>query len=218
MPVGDAARVAGGAAGVTDRGGRALVEWLADGSRPGLGEDLLDRDRPLAEGGAVTTDDDEALDRRQPVGDRGELVDQQLVDQEEAVLGVVDDEGDLVGEEPDVDGVQHRPHAGHGEVGGEMIGVVPAVGADDVTLGDAESFEADRQPIGALGDLGKGETGTRTVDRVGGDETAWVDGATVVVDQPRRQRHRRHRALHLRQSPLVPWPDHRRAAVAPART
>ena len=205
VPVGDAARIAGGAAGVTDRGGRGLVERLPRRHRAGLGEDLLDRDRALAEGGAVAADDDEALDRRQLVGEGGEQVDQQLVDEEEAIFGVVDDEGDLVGEEPDVHRVQHRAHAGDGEVGGEVVGVVPAEGADDVAVADPEPFEADGQSVGALGDLGVGEGRARAVGGVSGDEAARVDGATVVIDQPRGQRHRRHRALHLRLSPLVPW-------------
>ena len=55
------------------------------------------------------------------------------VDDDDLVLGVIDDEGQLFGEEPDVEGVQDRAHAGNGDVRLHVRLVVPHEGGDPVT-------------------------------------------------------------------------------------
>ena len=65
-----------------------------------------------------------------------------------AVLGVVDDVGQLLGREPDVERVQHGPHAGDGEIGLEVALVVPAEGADAVARLDAEPGQGGGQLLG----------------------------------------------------------------------
>ena len=61
-------------------------------------------------------DDDDVLHRRERGGDL--LVERQerAVDEDHLVLGVVDDVGQLIGEQPDVEGVQDPPGARRGEV------------------------------------------------------------------------------------------------------
>ena len=63
--------------------------------------------------------------------------------------GVVDDVGELVGEKPYVQGVQHGPHRGDGEVGLEVLLVIEAERRHPVAPGDAETLEAGRKPLGA---------------------------------------------------------------------
>ena len=55
----------------------------------------------------------------------GQQRDQRRVDDDHPVLGVVGDVDELLGEEPDVERVQHRAHARHREVGHQVLGVVP---------------------------------------------------------------------------------------------
>ena len=87
---------------------------------------------------------------------------------------MVDDVGQLVGREPDVERVEHRPHAGDGEIGLEVSLVVPAEGPHPVTLLDAEAGQGRSQLLGPGGHLGEG----------GGAVPALLDGydGTVAVD------------------------------------
>ena len=55
---------------------------------------------------------------------------QRPVDEDHLVLGVVDDVGELLGEQPDVERVQHPAAARRGEVELEVAGGVPAEGGD----------------------------------------------------------------------------------------
>ena len=56
-----------------------------------------------------------------------------------AILGVVDDVGDLVGEQARIDGVTDRADAGDAVVQLEMAVVVPGERRDALALADAES-------------------------------------------------------------------------------
>ena len=69
-----------------------------------------------------------------------------VVDEDHRVLGVVRDERDLFGEEADVQGVEHRAHAGDGEVELEMAVVVPREGGDAVAGPHAEAVERRGEP------------------------------------------------------------------------
>ena len=70
--------------------------------------------------------------------DRGQQVE---VDEQELVLGVIDDVDDLLGEQARVDGVADRTHAGDAVIQLEMPVAVPGQGADAVARLDAQRRE-----------------------------------------------------------------------------
>ena len=122
-----------------------------------------------------------------------------------AVLGVVDDVGQLLGREPDVQRVQHRPHAGDGEVGLQVALVVPAEGADPVALLDAEAGQGRRQLLGPGGHLGEG--GRAVPARLDGDDGAvavhLLPVAQDVADQERGVLHGAFHAPSMTSAPLA---------------
>ena len=67
---------------------------------------------------------------------------QGVVDDDDLVLGVVGDVDQLLGEQPDVERVQHRAHRRDREVGLEVLGVVPHEGRDPLVAVDAEVAQA----------------------------------------------------------------------------
>ena len=69
---------------------------------------------------------------------------------------MVDDVGELLVEQADVERVQHRPDARDREVELEVALVVPGERPDPVALLDAEPAERAREPVDPLGDLGEG--------------------------------------------------------------
>ena len=82
---------------------------------------------------------------------RGQERQQRGVDDDDVVLGVVGDVDQLLGGEPDVEGVQHGAHGGHREVGLEVLGVVPHEGRHPLVAVDAEVVA---QRVGELGGAG----------------------------------------------------------------
>ena len=81
---------------------------------------------------------------------------QRPVDEDHLVLGVVDDVGELLGEQPDVERVQHPPGARRGEVQLEVAGGVPAERGHPAVGGDAEGVEHAAEAAGAVGPLAVG--------------------------------------------------------------
>ena len=79
---------------------------------------------------------------------------QRVVDEDDLVLGVVDDVGQLLLEQADVERVQHRAGAGHREVQLEVALVVPGERADAVARLHAEPAERAREAVDAIGQLG----------------------------------------------------------------
>jgi hypothetical protein len=63
---------------------------------------------------------------------------------------VVGDEHQLLGEQADVQGVQYGAHRGDGEVGGQMLGVVPHERADTLISCDTQAAERVSQLRGVL--------------------------------------------------------------------
>ncbi len=86
-------------------------------------------------------------------GELGQRRREGVVDEDHPVLGVVDDVGDLVGEQADVDRVQDGAEARHAEVELEVALAVPAEGRHPVALLDAEPLEDAAEALDALGDL-----------------------------------------------------------------
>ena len=130
------------AGGVAERAGRVFIEagpgvvagfgrqQVFVAAQPGqvrLGRQVLaaSQEHPFFHGGAHGG---QALDQRQ----KGEVEEQQ------PVLGVVDDEHQLLGKQPRVDGVAHRPDAGHAVVQLKMPVGVPGQGTHPVAVFDAE--------------------------------------------------------------------------------
>ena len=93
------------------------------------------------------------LERRQQRGQQGE---QRAVDEDHLVVGVVDDVRELLGEEPDVQRVQHPPGARGGEVQLEVAGRVPGERGHPPVGGDAERVEGAAEAPRALRPVGVG--------------------------------------------------------------
>jgi len=155
MRVEHALGVAGRAARVAERRGLALLHLgIVILARARLGEQVLvaQRVRQLA---AV------AVAHHHVVGDAvergGKLLQhrhERVVDEDDLVLRVVDDVRELLGEEADVQGVQHRAHAGDGEVQLEVLLVVPGEGGHAIALLHAKTVKHACQPIDAVRQAG----------------------------------------------------------------
>ena len=114
--------------------------------------------------GRVGPGDDDVGDGLEVRQLRRQQPDQRVVDDDDPVLGVVGDVDELLGEEPDVEGVEHRAHRRDREVGLEVLDVVPLEGRDPLVAGDAEPTE----PVGQLGGAAT-QLGVRPgADAVGG--------------------------------------------------
>src|SRR5262249_26023986 len=128
--------------------------------------------------------DDERLDRGQLAGDPGQQRDQGVVHDDDPVPGVVDDLGHLGAGQPDVERVQYRTHAGHPEVGLEVLLVVPAERPDRVVRPDPEPGQ---RPLGVAGPAGAGPGPRHAL-------AAWVHPGTVLHDRADRELVVLHRA------------------------
>ncbi len=120
---------------------------------------------------------------RERLEDRHERV----VDEHHHVLRVIDDVGDLVGEQAHVDGVQNGAHARHGEVGLEVLGRVPRERRDAVAGPHAELLEPAAETVGAIDEIGVGDLRAPTVAHPD-DLGARVDRSHALEDQLQRQR------------------------------
>ena len=87
---------------------------------------------------------------------RGEQAEQRTVDEDHLVVGMVDDVGELLGEQPDVERVQDAPGARGGEVELEVAGGVPGEGGNTAVGGDAETVEYTTEFAGARRPLAVG--------------------------------------------------------------
>ena len=76
-----------------------------------------------------------------------EHLQQRFVDHDRPILGVGDDEAQLVAVQPRVERVQHRSHRGHREVHLEMLGLIPHQRGHGVAGLDAEAGQR-RSPAG----------------------------------------------------------------------
>jgi hypothetical protein len=74
---------------------------------------------------------------------------QRTVDEDHLVVGVVDDVGELLGEQADVEGVQDSPRARRGEVELEVAGGVPGERGHAPVGGDPEIVEHPAELAGA---------------------------------------------------------------------
>jgi hypothetical protein len=136
--------------------------------------------RPAAPPGLVVDRavDDDVFDRRQVGQQPAERLGQRVVDDDDPVVGVRRDIDDLRREEPDVEGVQHRAHRRHREIGDEVLGVVPHERRDPLVAGDAQAAQRVRELGGLLADLGEGRCAS-TLSGPRDDLLLGVDGGAV---------------------------------------
>ena len=120
---------------------------------------------------------------------------QRVVDDDDLVLGVVGDVHQLLGEEPDVERVQHGLHRRDGEVALEVLLVVPLERRDPVTVRDTESGQGVRQLTRALADLAE-RGAPRPVAEVRHHLAVTVHGEPVPEQHRQAEGDVLHGALH----------------------
>ena len=155
MGVDDTLRVAGGAARVT-HARRTVFVVDAELDRVGSGEQLLVVEQFVAVevGGDVAfavVHHHQVLQPFERRQQRGEQAEQRAVDEDHLVVGVVDDVGELLGEQADVERVQDPAGARRREVQLEVAGGVPRERADAPVGGDSQVVEDATELAGAGG-------------------------------------------------------------------
>ena len=156
VAVDDALRVAGRAARVAHGRRRPLVDLgVVEAARLGGQQLLVGQDVGTQGAGVALADDHEVLDGLELGRHPGQEGDEGGVDEDHPVLGVVGDVGQLLGEQPEVQRVEHGAHRGDGQVGLEVLLGVPGEGGDPVALPDAEAGQGRGQPVGPVGHLGE---------------------------------------------------------------
>ena len=188
-------RVAGRARGVADARRRVLIE-AGPAVVAVLGLDQLLEAQQVRHAGlrrhvGAIRHRDEVAHRRQL---RGELLDQRQeaqVETQHLVLGVVDDPGDLLREQPRVDGVAHQARAGRGVIDLEMAVAVPGQRADTVTRLATQPGQGLRQLAGAQFGVDPGVAMHVALDALGDDL-----GVAMVTRRVRDQRRDQQRHLH----------------------
>ena len=146
--------VAGRAARVAEAGGGALVELGVVEARLVVGEQVLVADHVRQRARVAVADDDVVLDRLEARRDLLEHRHQRVVDEDDLVLGVVDDVAELLLEQADVERVQHRARAGHAHVDLEVLLRVPHEGRDPIAVLDAQLLQRLAEPVDAVADRG----------------------------------------------------------------
>ena len=208
MRVDDTLRVAGRAARVAHRRGGAFVDLRVRDTGL-LGREQLVvaehlRAVALERGGVGVAHDHVVLHARQVRRELRQRRHQRAVDDDDLVFRVVHDVGELVGEQADVERVEHAAHAGNGEVRLEMLLGVPREGRDPITRLDAEAAQRPRQLVDPVGHLReRGAAARVALER---DHLAVaVDRAPVAEDHPDGEGKVLHRRQHrdLRASPAV---------------
>ncbi len=183
MGIEHALGIAGGAGGVAEPGGGALVEIGPNKVVVDLADPILVGDGVLELGrrhvGRVG-EDDIALDRRQAIDDRLKQRHEGEIDEGDLVFCVIHDPGDLLGEQPRIDGVIDRPGAGDAVPAFEMAIAVPGEGRDAI----AELHSLALQPFGdlerALPNSAVVGGMHRPFDRARGDLLLWeLDGGEI---------------------------------------
>ncbi len=200
MAVDDAFGQVGRAARVAHRGCRRLLE-RGPGIPGALGvQQLLVVDRARQAAAIAVAEHNQVLYCRQLADDRRQDWREARIDEQHGVLRVVDDVADLLVGKADVDGVQHRAHARHGEVRLLVLLGVPGEGRHPVALANAEVPQAGRQLLGPLRE--RGEADPARAAGVGGDHGAvGVVGPSMLEDVADGEREVRHSAAHLPKSP-----------------
>ena len=147
-------------------------------------------------------DDEEVGHVRKGSGDLADQWDQRTVDDDHPVVGVVHHEGQLFGEQTDVERVEHRAHRRDGKVGLEVLGVVPTEGGDPLITVDPDAPKGVGEAPGVRRDVGirgafQGEApGVRVKGGQGLHHRVPVDGLPAAENGGDGERVVLHRASH----------------------
>ena len=114
------------------------------------GHQRLVRERLAKTGHRSRADHDHLLDARALIDHRREQWRERVVDDDHAILRVIDDLRQLRRWQPEVEGVQHRSHAGDGEVRLEVLLVVPAERGHAIAGDDPERAQRAGQAVDPL--------------------------------------------------------------------
>jgi len=118
------------------------------------------------------------------------------VEEQHLVLGVVDNVGELVGEEPRVDGVAHGADAGDRVIGLEVAMVVPGDRRHPVAEPDTETHQRLRELLGARLGIGIGKAMERAFRRARDDLGIGVIARRVADQRLDQQRPIHHQPTH----------------------
>ena len=129
-------------------------------------------------------DRDILLDQRQVFLDAPDGVDELLAHHQGDGVGVVDDVGDLVRVEPEVQGDGHAPDLAEGEVALQVLVAVQHEERDLVTLPNPHVLEGVGQAVDPAVELPIGEAGIAEDDRLLVGELAGVSGYQLPQKQP----------------------------------
>ena len=150
----DALGIAGRTARVAEPGGGTIVELGVVEPFGLLPQKLLVAECVRERSRFAVAHDHVVLDRLEPRRDLLEQRHQRVVYQDDLVLGVVGDIGELLLEQADVEGVEHRAHAGDAHVRLQVALRVPGERGDPIPVLDAESPQRAAQAVDAVAHLG----------------------------------------------------------------
>ncbi len=214
--VDDALRAAGRPARVAHRGREPLVDVAllelvcARGRQQLLVVDRAVGRRSVADGDHVL-EADTVLER---LGQRPE----HLVDEQDAVAGVLGDVGEVVGVEAKVERVRDHPAGGEPEVRLEVLVVVPAERPDAVAVAQPELLaQRDREPLRAVDEVGIGVGVPALVRQAGCKLPLGVKLLGPAHDRRDVQLVVHDQALHLTLPGRGGWTRSRPAAQSPRR-
>ncbi len=200
--------IAGGAGGVAESAGGVLVKPAPARFGRLAGDEVLERhhrQRRLRQVRAIGEGDIE-LNRLQQ---RRDLFDDRRegdVEEDDLVFGVIDDPGDLLGEKPRVQSVEHRAHA-HGAVPSFKMPIrVPGERCNAITERDRALAQRIGDLLGARADGGIGRALQLAILNGAGDDFAvWEGGVGVIENSIDRQRPILHEPKHRDTPPVIRW-------------
>lgn len=146
---------------------------------------------------ATFSHDHEALDALAVLLHRRQLLGQRFVDEDHAVFGVIDQIRQLIGGQPDVQHVQHRAQARHGEVKLQVLIAVPGKRGHAVAGFHASGLQCPHQAQHAVVEVAVG-VAVHAARFAGGDFAVGEQIPGPVQDRGQRQRVVHDQAVHRR--------------------
>ena len=120
---------------------------------------------------------------------------QRLIHEHDLIVGIVDDERELVGVKPEIQGVEDTAHQRDAEVRLEMLVVVPAERGHPIAGTDAETLQRAGQAPRAGGEIGVGVPVDRLVRPTRDDLAPRKDADSVTENRLQREREVHHQAV-----------------------
>ena len=169
-----------------------FVRPIGRGSRPG--DERLILQEAVGHGRRRADDDYDGN-----VDERVDLVPQReqgFVDEKRAIAGMVHDVGELLRMKPEVEGVEDAAGERHGEIGLEMLRMVPPERGDAIAGSDAEAAQRAGQAARAVGEITEGAALERAIGEPGHDLAAAEQRLATAEDGRQRERVVHHQAGH----------------------